>query len=911
MPMLASVSDDIFRITKPEGGFFAPQWNNNFLKRLQPDEDALALETVITNDGVKFFVRTRLEGGSVRSHLRETFGPAQKPGQRDWLQLRQGEDASVCTLYLTAHAVLPTVSYPQREIMRGWEAILAQARQDGDDFAHRLGVRILLQQAQHDWRQQFSQHFRSQQDSGGSGIKRLLRAPEPKSAAAEIDPELVAEKAAGPVFSCEVQIVVIYQSGSAKKRRAKVVLDRVTESAVNLLGGGKIWKRTATENVSGAKIFEGRNYLSGLLPWRVMECRAPAGSNRYALSPREVAPLWPTPQAMPKPAPVETVPTPDAAPEPRPVAPRVKASRAAESADGEKKRVAVAPRPAAEQGKTISPQTPSPDGGRASCHSAQPPELIVIRGLNRKNPTGNSPRLSKDTARHRAVINAARASTARDLDLSERDLVMVDQMGDMPLGTIQDLAYAFGWSPTTCYQALPTLKQKRVMQSAKLNTGGAWEEKFWVPEEPWSRIMDDRPLPHTAGMISWLWLNPRLVTAVYRAAGMAVRAVPERKLLALRWLRSRPFDAVAQYSDGWVVFMWSGIWQDREHLEERLGKCVLEFNQHWSGGRGAHWPGRIVFVAPHAWQAERVWRTVAGSVLEGSCAVYDVQGDTLTGDLDLRSSRGRIPPHIHENPSPPRADVDRWIDLLANDTAGHMTRLLFAIEQHPGIIPSHMGTLTRISGKNVKAGLHQLLQRKLIYEMPDGGYALNPWSLAMAARRDRVWVGRPNRRLGPDKVAAYSDRRLKRIHGVQRLLSKCAAAGCSVAPGWQALDGGFRPDGVVWITDGPYGPGWHYVVYVVHAKKMSSVKRALQATLSDTRTDDYPVLVVCHPQMERVIWSLAGDKPILTATNARVRTGPVVGRDGTVWLQFGISVQVLAGPTRELPQKDDQEDDHD
>ena len=153
--------------------------------------------------------------------------------------------------------------------------------------------RILLQQAQHDWRQQFGQHFRSQRDSGVAD-RAFARAPATKSAAAEIDPKLVAEKAAGPVFSCEVQIVVIYQSRPAEKRRAKVALDRVTESAVELLGGGKIWKRTATENVSGARIFKGRTYPSALLPWSVMECLAPAGYSRYALSPREVAPLWPT-----------------------------------------------------------------------------------------------------------------------------------------------------------------------------------------------------------------------------------------------------------------------------------------------------------------------------------------------------------------------------------------------------------------------------------------------------------------------------------------------------------------------------------------------------------------------------------------------------------------------------------------
>ena len=282
---------------------------------------------------------------------------------------------------------------------------------------------------------------------------------------------------------------------------------------------------------------------------------------------------------------------------------------------------------------------------------------------------------------------------------------------------------------------------------------------------------------------------------------------------------------------------------------------------------------------------------------EDSYAVYDLDGPTLTGDLDLSSSRGEVPSDIRDDPSPPRADMARWIDLLDNDTSGHMMRLLFAVEQHPGSTAGRLQDFTRINGQNVKTGLDQLLRRELIYQTPNGGYACAPWSLATAARRDRVWLGLPGKRFGPDKLGNNSKQHRKRQTDVQRLLGKFKLAGCPVAPGWQAVDGQFRPDGVVWIKQGPYGPGWHYVVYATRAQKGSSIGRELEHALSEMRTERYPILVVCSsPQMEEVCWRLGTGKLMLTASVSRIRSGQVAGSEGTAWMLYGKPVTILAGP---------------
>ena len=681
MPIFATTSKNAFRITSPEGAFLDPQWTANFLKDVHRSGGRLALETVVWEGKFGMLVRTSPRS-RIQPYLQTKFGPAQQSQQRDWLFLHRKENAWVRALHLSDHALLPTAGYSGREIVQRWNAILELTREVGRDLAPRLGVRVLLRPAQPNWRADFKRRLAPGKASGG--LASWFGASGTRKGAADIDQKLVEAKASGPAFCIEIQVILIYNAGPAEQRIAKAFHDRVTKAVIDLLGGDQIWNTTATQDVSGSELFRRSLHPIADEPAELMTSYAPTRSKRFALSPREVALLWPVSQVMPSPAPPEVLLTPPAAPEPEPITPRADASPATASAAKEAPAQGDAVRPESipalntEQEKLVWPSsTPvqSSREERTRLHSAQPPEQPVTRMPHRKDLSRGKSRAGLDAVRRSAVVVGARTSAAQDHGLSERDLTIFSQLGDLPLGAAQDVGCVHGWSPTTCYQSLAILTGAGLVASDELNAGGAREQRFWIPDDQWARIMDDRPLPHTASMIRWLWLNPPLISAVYRLVGMAAQAVPDRKLLFLRWLRSHPFEAVAQYSDGWAVFLWSGIWEDQEHLEERLRKCVEEVNRNWSGGLGTHRPGRIVFVVPHRWQAERVWRTVAGTAWESVSAVYDLDGDTLTGDLDLRSSRGQVPSHIHDIPSAPRADVARWIDLLVNDTSGHMARL--------------------------------------------------------------------------------------------------------------------------------------------------------------------------------------------------------------------------------------------
>ena len=408
--------------------------------------------------------------------------------------------------------------------------------------------------------------------------------------------------------------------------------------------------------------------------------------------------------------------------------------------------------------------------------------------------------------------------------------------------------------------------------------------------------MDDRPVPHTAEVVRRRWLNPDMLAGVYRVMAMLVQDVPDRQLDALRWLHADAFDAVAQFTDGWAVFLWVGPWMDQEHLQERLRACAENLRE-WSGGRGTHWPGKLITVVPHRWQEEIVWRAARSRGWQDACAVYNVHERIVAGDLDLSASRGRIPPAIGDNPKILRLDVSDIPEFLTADKANRMTRLTWCIEQHPGIIASHLQGLTGINGTELSAGLQDLVSLGRIYQSADGGYRAEPQTLSASARRDRVWIGLPGRCFGPDALSQYNAQRWKTMREVTRLLSRFAQAGCPVAPGWQAIDGAFRPHGVGWMQS-PYGEGWHYVVHAGRARQETTVTSVLARALSETRSDPYPILVVCQEAMEAAFWRLGAGRPMLTASTSRLRSGPVAGPDSDAWWQYGKLVGVVPGLTR-------------
>ena len=889
-----------FRIDPPPAAVFDPRLAAMEMGAFHKTDEAFALEATGGGTGGAFFVRTEKPRSAVVSYLSLACGTAAVPAHEDWLTLRPDETALVRAIALTHHTVLPTVGYSEQQVRVHWATILGHMNATTERFGGRHGVRTLLQRASDAWRVPFEKELASRPAQGGGG---WFRHHDSRRGTVDIDPQMAATKSNGPAFYAEIQIIAICAE-SRHRREVGAELEKLVGFVVELAGGDKAWRVTAHKEVAGKELFRGRRDRSRLQPWPLAAFLSPRHALRYVLSPQEVPPLWPAPLSTSKPAEVEALATPQPAPElppdtlpasptipaPPPSEPRgTDVSLQSDIEDG----LVKPPIP----GKVPPPTRRQTPWGSSTLHSARPHDVALQLRLDRKQLRRENGKGTPDSGRRQAAKAAAQSSTVRELGLTESDVALFDQVGDMPWASVQDLAYAFDHNPGTVYQKLDTLNDHGLVEAAEFHIGGNREMRFTVPDDEWIRLMLDRPLPHKEHVVQRLLINLEFTTAVYMLVGLLVQGERGRKLLGLRWLWRHDFDAVAQFNDAWAAFLWSGRWQDQDKLERRVEQCAKVLAE-WSGGRGTHWPGRLVIVVPDRWQEEVAWRAVRRRGWEAICTVYRLVDETLTGDLDLTASRGRIPMQLSDDVPPVRAGLEQLRQFLMDDKGDRMRRLLSAVEQYPGIIASHMSAMAGINGELTKLGLAELTRRELTRRMGNQGYALEKRPLALAARRDRVWLGLPDTRFGPHKLASRSGRRWKRIRGAQKLLAKFRAAGCPTAAGWRAQDGRFVPDGVVWIEDGPYGRGWHYLINASGIRAEAMVDRLLEQAFSRTRSDRYPILVVCPDAVEELYWHAAPAPglPVLTAAMSRVSGGPVVGGDGTVWMKCGVPVKTLAAP---------------
>ena len=905
MAIIETRSAYTFRIDPPPAGVFDPRLAAMEIETFHKTDEPFALEVTGGRTGGAFFVRTEKPRSAVVSYLSLACGTAAVPAHEDWLMLRPDETALVRAIALTHHTVLPTVGYTERQVQIDWATILGHINATMQQFGGRYGVRMLLQQASDEWRVPFEKELASRpaQGDGGGG---WFRRHDSRRGTADIDPQMAATKLNGPAFYAEIQVIAICAE-SRHRREVGAELEKLVGFVVELAGGDKAWKPTTRQEIAGKTLFRGRRDRNRLQPWPLAAFLSPRQASQYVLSPQEVAPLWPAPLSLPKPLAAEALAL--APPQPAPESTRDTLP------DSTTNTVPPVPPPNEPRGTDIALESDVEDGliklpipgtippaarrqtrwGTSTGHSARPSDVALERGPDRRQLRRENGKGTPDSGRRQAAKAAAQSSTVRELELTESDIALFDQVGDMPWASVQDLAYAFDHNPGTVYQKLHALNEHGLVESAEFHIGGNREMRFTVSDDHWSRVMHDRPLPHKEHVLQRLLINLEFTTAVYLLVGLLVQGERGRKLLRLRWLWRHDFDAIAQFNDGWAGFLWSGMWQDQEKLERRIQQCA-EVLAEWSGGRGTHWPGRLVIVVPDQWQEEVAWRAVRRRGWEAICSVHCLVADTFAGDLDLTASRGRIPMQLSDDVPPVRAGLEQLQRFLLDDQGDRMRRLLSAVEQYPGIIASHVSAMSGINGQLTKLGLAELQRRESTRRMGNQGYALEKRPLALAARRDRVWLGLPDHRSGPNTLASHSGRRWKRIRGAQKLLAQFRAAGCPTAAGWRAQDGRFVPDGVVWIEDGPYGRGWHYLINASGIRAEAMVARLLEQAFAPARSDRYPILVVCPDAVEELYWHAAPALPVLTAAMSRVSGGPVVGDDGTVWMKSGVPVKTLAAP---------------
>ena len=479
---------------------------------------------------------------------------------------------------------------------------------------------------------------------------------------------------------------------------------------------------------------------------------------------------------------------------------------------------------------------------------------------------------------------------------------VLDCLQYMPMGSAQDISFAFGRDASVVYRTLAALETAGYVAGRMMSCHRRRQKRWWIK----GRDGRDRPgfvsFAHSSNAVAKLLDNPVATEwFYYLASGLAVTPYGksiDRRMLEFCWFRDRAFDAAARYTDGWVAFFWSGYWQDSRLLEHRLGRINEGMRSY--GGRAR--PGLYCFVVPDLWQAYLVWDAAQRLNLAGAASIQVIDGVSSLGDFEiLQDSEGWLLPGIEGDPVGVTPLERVFNGSLINEPDGAwLLRLMFHVEQWPGVTRKTLAGFTRQSNGRVKAGLDRLLDRGMVVDH-DGRYVPAGVWLSGAARRDRVWSGRPGRHFSHEIVENLYDGRIQRHEqGLMRVMRAFAKAGCPVASGWRAYDvmgtsGQVAPDGVVFLQDSPFGSGWHYVEYELRAKGKRLVDAKLRGYRSRVRANDYPVLMVCSPEAEGVFLERGAGLKMLVTTVPEVRSGLLVsdGARDTVWRFQGEPVRVL------------------
>ena len=557
VPLLSIPGANAYQVMPPPDGLFLPDYIADLLGRWHAYGETFALETVSGSNGYRLFVRFPRGDSKVRTHLEFRLGYPGRSSDADWFRLIRTQYAVVRTATLSGHAVLSISRDGPDAIYERWRKVLRHiVRREDDAFDGTLGVRLLLGPAPKDWREGFKRNVRAASRDGWESPDSWWSA-----------------KADGPAFRAELQMVAISKDDREKKRLSKAAVDRLTGLMIELAGGADTWKRRAFKEASGSRLGrEHRNQLrSSFEPWPPLNFVSPERHLRYVLSPAEAAPLWPAPLAIPTPVAVDVVLSDQSeaekVEEPRAIDLSQNPYDALKKLSAEEIDGSDAPvkndEPAVPLGGTACGIEYTGVEDRELFHSSRPPDLPV-RGMPDRKALreGRQPGRPTESARHRDDATHDRWRAMGKLGLTRIDIDVFDRLGDLPLASRQDLADAAGRGLTTVHESMARLSRLGLVKSRRVYIDGKREERFRIAEDRWDEVVPDRPLPHTDNMVARLWLNPEALAAVYRLTGVMALSQPGRELFALRWLWRRPFDAVAQCSDGWAAFLWVGIWLD-------------------------------------------------------------------------------------------------------------------------------------------------------------------------------------------------------------------------------------------------------------------------------------------------------------------------------------------------------------
>ena len=498
--------------------------------------------------------------------------------------------------------------------------------------------------------------------------------------------------------------------------------------------------------------------------------------------------------------------------------------------------------------------------------------------------------------------------------LSRTALQVVDTLFAMPLANAAELSKVLGVGQPQVQLALRDLAGHGFVSSDRL--GGSMDGT--KPARRWH--LTDQPALRRMGA-TWndegnravlLTMMP-LLQWFYCIAGSVTGL---GALTDFLWLEETHLDAAACYERGWVGFVWAGMLETPDELLDRIeawGQNLISL-----GGREA-WPARWCWVAADEWQRKYVLEAARAHTIEEFTSVWCVTQGPPTIPLQLNPAPGRGQRHQR----PRSRDIGNWpwerrvrSSLWSQPNSPRDHRVFRLIAEYPGIT-TEMGREAlgeARTGDDFARGCRVLVDMELIERTQfrrktqeqaediqveqQQHFSLTGKGIDIFVRENRGTARDYQKRVLAQSLIKKPDRRAHE-EGVIALMAQCRRAGLAVAAGWRCYlsmgsSGSVVPDGMVRLTDGPYGPGWCYLEYELSARGQARIRKKLRGYMATERQDRYPVLVVSWNEKSECnlqTVSAEGNLRVLTTTRCRLQKyGPLNTFD--CWSQFGERVRI-------------------
>ena len=367
--------------------------------------------------------------------------------------------------------------------------------------------------------------------------------------------------------------------------------------------------------------------------------------------------------------------------------------------------------------------------------------------------------------------------------------------------------------------------------------------------------------------------------------------------------RSGFFVAVARFGDElWVPFSYTGLHaterilrRKQQHRFWNLDCYVARERRTFRIGNRIFFedpeqevePSALVVVAADRWAADLARRTL------------DIVAPTLVCTPDRRCG-----PAVEARPSrdlifEPRARVSlgrperlaRWLrgrpDMeTINRPAAY--RLFLRLAEFPAMRAEWLSEISGVSPRVANPILRGFLQTGLAVRFEGRFYLAEP-GISRAANLSRIQAGAIRSRHGAYLEAGFRQAQQRHDDSVNRLALGFAREGVRAFAGWRGevnIPGltQLRPDLLLLVADGPFGPGPHAIEF----ERRAVGPRAVAAKLNPYRRaaaaqQALPVLFVCETERAAVRFTDSADSlPLLAASKASALAGPLTGAR-TVW----------------------------